>query len=72
MGAFESTPVGEFKATITDETGREVYSFNINCNERCVLSSCEGMITHRKLGKHEHYWSRVMLQEMIREMISKN
>lgn len=72
VGAFESTPTGDFKATITDASGREVCTFNINCNERYVLSFCEGVIAHRKLAKDEHYWSRATLQEMIREMTSKN
>lgn len=72
MSAIDSTPTGGFTATITDASGREVLTFDLAGSDRFILSSGNGNIVSRKLGKDEHYWSRDTLREVVREMTSKN
>ncbi|MEZ2586196.1 hypothetical protein ACBQ10_16690 [Kluyvera intermedia] len=72
MGAIDSAPTGDFRATITDASGREVLSFELSASDRFILSSVGGKILNRKLEKDDHYWSRATLIEVVREMTSKN
>lgn len=72
MGAIDSTPTGDFRATITDASGREVLSFNLSDSDRYILCSDSGAVTNRKLDKGDQYWSRATLIEVIREMTPKN
>lgn len=72
MGAIDSAPTGDFRATITDANGREVLSFDLAACDRFILSSVGGEILSRKLCKDDLYWSKATLAEVIKEMTSKN
>lgn len=72
MGAIDSAPTGDFRATITDASGREILSFNLAASDRYILSSDGEKILNRKLDKGDQYWSRATLIEVIREMTAKN
>jgi hypothetical protein len=72
VGAIDSAPAGDFRATITDASGREVLSFDLVASDRFILSSSDGKVLSRKLCKDDHYWSRATLLEVVREMTAKN
>lgn len=72
MGAIDSTPTGDFRATITDAGGREILSFELTASDRFILSLSDGKVLIRKLNKDDHYWSRATLLEVVREMTAKN
>lgn len=72
MGAIDSAPTGDFTATITDASGREILSFDLGVSDRFILSAADGQVLSRKLSKDDHYWSRATLLEVVREMTAKN
>lgn len=68
----QSDLVDNLRVTITDGKGRELLSFRLATEERYIISTKGGSVTHRKLCRDDRYWSKETIMEVIREMTSKN
>lgn len=55
---MEGVVQSDLRVTITDGKGRELLSFKLGAEERYIISTKDCSITHRKLSRDDHYWSK--------------